>query len=156
MTRGTSPATTPTTPKRRLGFVRHLRLSFKETVVALMIGNLVVTGGLWIRVATEKPPVIATVGVTALTRLYASRIANDPNATPEQVTLKTQLFQDLVRKEIQRLAVKKGVVILAREAVLTGDSEDLTPVLEDSVNDAMKTLPADVAPKGGIDDSLLH
>ena len=94
--------------------------------------------------------------MTALTRLYASRIANDPNATPEQVTLKTQLFQDLVRKEIQRLAVKKGVVILAREAVLTGDSEDLTPVLEDSVNDAMKALPADVAPKGGIDDSLLH
>lgn len=156
MTQGTSPAAAPTSAKQKLGFVRHLRLSFKEAVVALMIGNLVVTGGLWIRVATEKPPVIATVGVTALTRLYASRIANDPNATPEQVTLKTQLFQDLVRKEIQRLAVKKGVVILAREAVLTGDSEDLTPVLEDSVNDAMKTLPAAVAPKGGIDDSLLH
>ncbi len=143
-------------PKAKLGFVRHLRLTFKEAVVALLIGNFVVTGGLWIKVATQKPPVIATVGVTALTRLYASRIANDSNTTPEQVSLKTQLFQDLVRKEIQRLAVKKGVVILAREAVLTGDSEDLTPVLEDAVSDAMKATPTDPAPKGGIDDSLLH
>ena len=156
MSGGIPSSTTPAASTVRFGFARHFRLSFRETVVAMLIGNVVVTGGLWIKVATERPPVIATVGVTALTRLYASRIANDPNATPEQVQLKTQLFQDLVRKEIQRLALKKGVVILAREAVLTGDSEDLTPVLEDSVNDAMKALPATAAPKGGIDDSLLH
>jgi hypothetical protein len=128
----------------------------REMIVLLLVGNFVFTGALWYRFETTRQPEIATVGVTALTRLYATKVAADPNATPEILKAKTELFQDTVRKAVEDLALRKKVIIIAREAVLTGEHEDLTPELEAAV---AKIAESDVQgasqPKGGLDGNLL-
>lgn len=145
-------------PKKRkpaLAFLKGLKLSFREGMVGLLMINLAVTGSLLYKVETNKQPVIATVGVTSLTRLYASKVANDPTASPEMIKAKTEIFQDVVRKKVQELATQKGVMILARECVLTGEAEDLTPDLETTVNTMLKSAPAGQAATGGLDSNLL-
>lgn len=128
--------------------------NFKETVALLLVLNFALLGGLWYRFETTRQPEIATVGVTALTRLYANKVANDPNATPEVIRAKTEIFQDTVRKSVEDLSARKKVIILAREAVLTGEHEDLTPLLEEEVN-KIATSQVNAHQKGGLDATLL-
>lgn len=128
--------------------------NFKETVTLLLVANFALLGALWYRFETTRQPEIATVGVTALTRLYANKVANDPNATPEVIRAKTEIFQDTVRKSVEDLSARKKVIILAREAVLTGEHEDLTPLLEEEVN-KIATSQVNTQRKGGLDAALL-
>lgn len=128
--------------------------NFKETVALLLVVNFALLGGLWYRFETTRQPEIATVGVTSLTRLYATKVANDPNATPEVIRAKTEIFQDTVRKSVEDLSTRKKVIILAREAVLTGEHEDLTPLLEEEVN-KIATSQVNTQQKGGLDATLL-
>lgn len=136
--------------------IKSVMPSFKEAMIVLLLGNFVFTGALWYRFETTRQPEIATVGVTALTRLYMTKVAADPNATPEILQAKTELFQDTVRKAVEELAVRKKVIIVAREAVLTGEHEDLTPELEAAVAQiADANVQAKAQPKGGLDANLL-
>lgn len=147
------PAQNSEVLKKRL---KGMMPTSRELIVLLLLGNFVFTGALWYRFETTRQPEIATVGVTALTRLYATKVAADPNATPEILKAKTELFQDTVRKAVEDLALRKKVIIIAREAVLTGEHEDLTPELEAAV---AKIAESDVKgasqPKGGLDGNLL-
>lgn len=115
---------------------RKIRLA--ETAVFLLVLNLFVMGGLMWKVETNKPPVIATVAVTQLSRMYSQQFASDPTNSPEMISLKTQIFMATTEKLIGQVAHRKGMIVLARECVLTGDNVDLTSEIAASVDKALK------------------
>ncbi len=110
-----------------------------EAAVFLLIVNLFAIGGLLWKIERNKPPVIATVAVGQLSRMYGQQFANDPTNTPEMIKLKTGLFMATTEKLIGQSANDKGMVVFARECVLTGDTVDLTPQISAAVDQALKT-----------------
>lgn len=115
-----------------------LRAYKTEIAVFLLIVNLFAIGGLLWKIEQNKPPVIATVAVGQLSRMYGQQFAADPTNTPEMIKLKTGLFMATTEKLIGQAAHDKGMVVFARECVLTGDSVDLTPQIATSVDQALK------------------
>lgn len=114
------------------------RLSVAEIAVVLLVINLFVLGGLLWKVEADKPPVTATVSLTQLSRIYGQQFASDPANTPEMIRLKTGIFMATTEKMIGETARRKGMVVFARECVLTGDSVDLTPQVATAVDQALK------------------
>lgn len=149
---GQAPA--PKAKGKLAGRVRAFAPTFKEGVIGLLALNAVVTGVLLWKVETTRPPVIATVGVSALTRMFVQRVGSDPSLTPEALKLKTTMFQDVIRQKVSDLATKRGLIIMARECILSGENEDLTPVIEQALTDNLKSTTE--TPKGGLDDDLLN
>ena len=117
----------------------RIPLSKTELVICLLVLNLFVMAGLAWKVETTRPPVIATVAVSQLSRMYGQQFAADPGNTPEMVKLKTDLFMATTEKLLAQAAQKKGMVVFARECVLTGDTVDLTPQVVSSVDEALKS-----------------
>lgn len=130
---------TETTPKRPQPSWQALRAYKTEIAVFLLIVNLFAIGGLLWKIEQNKPPVIATVAVGQLSRMYGQQFAADPANTPEMIKLKTGLFMATTEKLIGQAAHDKGMVVFARECVLTGDTVDLTPQIAASVDQALKT-----------------
>jgi hypothetical protein len=125
--------------KKRFRLSLPARLSLLEIAVVLLILNLFVIGGLLWRVESNKPPVIATVGVTQLSRIYSQQFASDPANSPEMISLKTRIFMATTEKLVGQMARQKGMVVFARECVLTGDHVDLTPEITSAVDQALKS-----------------
>jgi len=125
-------------PKLRLT-IKSLLAAKAEIAVFLLIVNLFALGGLLWKIEQNKPPVIATVAVGQLSRMYGQQFAADPANTPEMIKLKTGLFMATTEKLIGQAAHQKGMVVFARECVLTGDTVDLTPEITASVDQALKT-----------------
>jgi hypothetical protein len=118
--------------------IRSLLAARTEIAVFLLIVNLFAMGGLLWKIEPNKPPVIATVAVGQLSRMYGQQFAADPANTPEMIKLKTGLFMATTEKLIGQAAHEKGMVVFARECVLTGDAVDLTPEITASVDQALK------------------
>lgn len=127
-----------TSKRPRLSW-QTLRACKTEVAVFLLIVNLFAIGGLLWKIEQNKPPVIATVAVGQLSRMYGQQFAADPTNTPEMIKLKTGLFMATTEKLIGQAAHEKGMVVFARECVLTGDTVDLTPQITASVDQALKT-----------------
>lgn len=130
---------TEAVPQRRRLPWQVVRAYKTEIAVFLLIVNLFAIGGLLWKVEQNKPPVIATVAVGQLSRMYGQQFAADPSNTPEMIKLKTELFMATTEKLIGQAAHEKGMVVFARECVLTGDTVDLTPQITASVDQALKT-----------------
>ena len=127
-----------TSKRQRLSW-QTLRAYKTEVAVFLLIVNLFAIGGLLWKIKQNKPPVIATVAVGQLSRMYGQQFAADPTNTPEMIKLKTGLFMATTEKLISQAAHDKGMVVFARECVLTGDTVDLTPQITAAVDQALKT-----------------
>ncbi|WP_040308404.1 TrbI F-type domain-containing protein [Asticcacaulis biprosthecium] len=117
----------------------RLKVSLGEAGVCLLVVNLFVMAGLFWKIEVNKPPVIATVSVTQLSRIYGQQFAADPSNTPEMIQLKTRIFLATTEKLLAQSAKQKGMVVFARECVLTGDSLDLTPQVSGAVDQALKS-----------------
>lgn len=136
MTEAGAPSNKPTQPKLPPWLPK--RLSMAEIAVALLVINLFALGGLFWKVEIDKPPVTATVSLTQLSRIYGQQFASDPANTPEMIKLKTGIFMATTERMIGDTARHKGMVVFARECVLTGDSVDLTPQVAAAVDQALK------------------
>jgi hypothetical protein len=121
---------------------RHLKPRFRVTAVEiaifLLVLNIFAVAALYIKTERDKAPIVATVGVTALARNYEAQFANDPNATPELVKLKTNIFMGSAEQAVKAMSQKQHMIILARECVLAGEAKDLTPDLQQVVDTALK------------------
>lgn len=131
-----SPPTIPSAPAKR-SF--PLKVSIGEAAACLLVLNLFVMAGLFWKIEANKPPVIATVSVSQLSRIYGQQFAADPTNTPEMIRLKTSIFMATTEKLLAQSAKQKGMVVFARECVLTGDSLDLTPQVSSAVDQALKS-----------------
>lgn len=127
-----SPAAAPKTKFR-------VKASLVEVAACLLVLNLFVMAGLFWKVEANKPPVIATVSVSQLSRIYGQQFAADPANTPEMIRLKTGIFMATTEKLLAQSVKQKGMVVFARECVLTGDSVDLTPQVSSAVDQALKS-----------------
>lgn len=143
----------PETPKPgantafRLQLALPKKVTLAEAAVFLLILNLFVMGALFWKVERSKPPVIATVAVTQLSRMYSQKFAADPANSPDLISLKTKIFMAATEKFIGQVAQNKNMLVLARECVLTGDNLDLTPQITASVDQALRantTAPMEV------------
>jgi len=133
-----SPVAPPTLADQTKARFR-LKVSLGEAVVCLLVVNLFVMAGLFWKIEVNKPPVIATVSVTQLSRIYGQQFAADPSNTPEMIQLKFLNDPATTEKLLAQSAKQKGMVVFARECVLTGDSLDLTPQVSGAVDQALKS-----------------
>ena len=117
----------------------RFKASLVEVAVCLLVLNLFIMAGLFWKIEVNKPPVIATVSVSQLSRIYGQQFAADPTNTPEMIRLKTGIFMATTEKLIAQSAKQKGMVVFARECILTGDSLDLTPQVSSAVDQALKS-----------------
>ena len=131
-----SPPAIPSAPAKRKF---TLKVSIGEAAVCLLVLNLFVMAGIFLEVEGNKPPVIATVSVSQLSRIYGQQFAADPTNTPEMIRLKTGIFMATTEKLLAQSAKQRGMVVFARECVLTGDSLDLTPQVSSAVDQALKS-----------------
>ena len=133
---------------------RPFRLKFSATEIGLflLVLNLAVMAVLFIKVYQNKPPVIATVAVSQLARTYESQFVSDPTATPELIKLKTNIFMAQTEQAVQAMAVKQHMVVFARECVLSGETQDLTPQLQTVIDNALKQAKPEQAAGG--DDAV--
>ncbi len=136
MTKALDPSLKPLPPEGPQRFRKPL--SMAEIAVVLLVVNLFVMGGLFWKIEIDKPPVTATISLTQLSRIYGQQFASDPSNTPEMIKLKTGIFMATTEKMIGETARRKGMVVFARECVLTGDSIDLTPQVAAAVDHALK------------------
>lgn len=116
----------------------RFRVTAVEVAIFLLVINLCAVAALYIKTERDKAPIVATVGVTALARNYEAQFANDPNATPELVKLKTNIFMGSAEQAVKAISQKQHMIILARECVLAGEAKDLTPDLQQIVDTALK------------------
>lgn len=139
MTDKPDPASEPAAPSTGLKRRFPIKVSAGEAAVCLLVLNLFVMAGLFWKIEVNKPPVIATVSVSQLSRIYGQQFAADPTNTPEMIRLKTGIFMATTEKLLAQSAKQKGMVVFARECVLTGDSLDLTPQVSSAVDQALKS-----------------
>jgi hypothetical protein len=116
----------------------RFRVTAVEIAIFLLVINLCAVAALYVKTERDKAPIVATVGVTALARNYEAQFANDPNATPELVKLKTSIFMGSAEQAVKTMSQKQHMVILARECVLAGEAKDLTPDLQQIIDTALK------------------
>ena len=139
MTDATDQSVVPSNPAPTTKQKFRLKASLVEVAVCLLVLNLFVMAGLFWKIEVNKPPVIATVSVTQLSRIYGQQFAADPTNTPEMIRLKTGIFMATTEKMLAQSAKQKGMGGFARECVLTGDSLDLTPQVTGAVDQALKS-----------------
>lgn len=143
------PSNSVRAPKQKF----RIKASLVEVAVCLLVLNLFVMAGLLWKIEVNKPPVIATVSVSQLSRIYGQQFAADPTNTPEMIRLKTGIFMATTEKMLAQSAKQKGMVVFARECVLTGDSLDLTPQVAGAVDQALKSGALTL---GGIGNAALN
>jgi hypothetical protein len=123
----------PSAPQKRTRRPMTWLPTKSDVIIILLALNLIGLIGLAIRVYTAAPkPMVVTVGVRQLTGEYLAKISTT-NITPEEAGVRTQLFLSVAQDALRRLAVDKGVVIMARECVLGGEYSDVTDELSKSV-----------------------
>lgn len=132
--------------------ISKVKLTITEVAVFLLVINLFGMVALYIKMERDKPPVVATVAVTALARNYEQQFANDPNSTPELVKAKTNIFMASAEEAVKAYAHDQHMVILARECVLAGESKDLTSDMQSVVDAALKKNAAQAGGLGNAGD----
>ncbi len=136
----TEPHGGPAAPAPRSpGWVASLR-PYVPQALALMLGVLALSNLLlWLQVQDlEKGPAVAVIGVREMTQGYLRKVATS-EVTPEEAGIRAKAFLAVAEDEMSRMAPARGHLVLARECVLSGEAQDLTPELERVVE---KTLSA--------------
>lgn len=89
----------------------------------------------------DESPMIVTVGVRQLTADYMLNVAH-ARMQPEELKARTDLFLAVAQDSMKRMATEKGVVVIAREAVLGGEYADVTSEVAAAVRTAMDSAGA--------------
>ena len=148
-----APATPPAAaPKRRARFKLPKGLMpTKIEALTFAVGALVISNAyLFAEQRKEEKPLVVTVGVRQLTAEYMLNVGN-AQMKPEELQARTELFLAVAQDSMKRMATEKGVVVIAREAVLGGEYADVTAEVGQAVNAALtKAAGPSIAPAPGL------
>ena len=133
----TPPLSAPAGPARPPRKERHglnrLRPYAAQALVLVLGVSLLSNVGLWLHVRDlEKGPTVAVVGVREMTQSYLRRVATS-DVTPDEAAIRAKAFLAVAQDQMSRMVTTKGRLVLARECVLSGEAQDLTPELASSV-----------------------
>ena len=108
--------------------------AYLPQLLFVVIGLLVLSNiALWIGLQqARKGPAVTVVGVREMTQNYIAKIAS-AQLSPQETSLRSQLFIAVAQEEMRRLGAAKGHLVLARECVLSGEQNDITAQLEAAV-----------------------
>ena len=93
----------------------------------------------WLEIRKLKAgPDVSVVSVRQMTQDYVNQISSQP-ITPQEAMARTQVFTAAAQQEVEHVGAGHGLV-LARECVLTGEKNDLTPEVQKSVTAKLAAL----------------
>jgi hypothetical protein len=114
----------------------------KGQVAVMVIGALAVSNvGAWVKIMNTKPQRVVTVGITEMTQGFIAREAVGSRGEAE-ARASMEAYLAVSQDTLKRVAVDDGVIVLARECVLAGESDDWTAQIDKAVTVSMEKLKA--------------
>lgn len=105
-----------------------------------VIGALALSNAaLWIELQRRPDQPIVTVSVRELTQGYIAKLAT-ANISPEEASIRADAFLAVSQDALKNLALKDGVVVVARECVLAGEKQDITVAVGAEIDAALTKL----------------
>lgn len=128
-------------PAQRGWTARLMVLAPTRTQAAVgVIGALALSNAaLWIELQRRVDQPIVTVSVRELTQGYIAKLAT-ANISPEEASIRADAFLAVSQDTLKNLALKHGVVVVARECVLAGEKQDITVEVGARVDAALMKL----------------
>lgn len=144
---GATPAVAKPSLSEKLGrFLPNKTEAMVGAIALLAMSN----AAQWVELHKKSDQRIVTVSIRDLTNKYVAKLATNPDIKPAEVAIRADVMLAVSADAAKRFADKEGALVVARECVVAGEKDDITPLMEAAVDAAMaKLTPTKTAQIGG-------